>query len=82
MQEITYTRKIDREYNKLLMKGATTKTDMMGKPEISLDLSNMQDANDYLVMTLFWLKQKEVDDMTVDEYNTKLEEANKMRSPL
>lgn len=77
-----YTRKIDREYNKLLMKGATTKTDETGKPEISLDLSNIQDANDYLVKTLFELTQKQVDDLTVDQFNEKLEEANKMRSPL
>lgn len=77
-----YTRKIDREYNKLLMKGATTKTDETGKPEISLDLSNIQDANDYLVKTLFELTQKEIDEMTVDQFNEKLEEANKMRSPL
>lgn len=76
-----YTRKIDREYNKLLMKGAKTTTGIDGKPSIELDLANMQDANDYLVMTLFWIKQKELDEMSVDEYNQKLEEANEMRNP-
>lgn len=74
-----YTRKIDREYQKMLMKGAKTTTWKDGKPSIEIDPNNIQDANDHLVMSLFLLTQSEVDDMTLEDYNNKLEEVNKMR---
>ena len=74
-----YTRKIDREYQKLLLKGAVSSTKEDGTPDIKIDLANIQDANDYLVRELFWLKQAELDALTVQEFNEKLEEANKIR---
>jgi len=74
-----YTRKIDREYQKLLLKGAVSSTIEDGTPDIKIDLANIQDANDYLVRELFWLKQAELDALTVQEFNEKLEEANKIR---
>lgn len=75
-----YTRKIDREYQKMLMKNAKTTTSSDWSPTIEIDPNNIQDANDYLVMSLFWVSQKEVDDMELNEYNEKLEQANEKRN--
>ena len=81
-----YTRKIDREYNKLLMDGINIKVPELdinweAIPEKEYDsklISNMQTANDYLVVNMTWLSQDEVDDLSPEEYNQIITEINKV----
>lgn len=79
MKEIVnqYTRKIDREYQSILMK----KTKLWADWNPEIDLSCVGDANDYLVKSLFWLSQDDVDNMTVSEFEELLQKANEAKTP-
>lgn len=74
-----YTRKIDREYQNILME------DMSIDPNTNtpkINMSNLQEANDFLVMKMWWYTQEQVDEMDVSEYNKIIEEINKIKSPI
>jgi len=75
-----YTRKIDREYNKILFSGSDFGTDSNGNIKTSINPNQMQLANDYLVKEMFWFTQEKVDDMTIFEYNGYLQEINNLKS--
>lgn len=72
-----YTRKVDREYQAILMK--KTKVGIDWNPE--MDLSCLGEANDYLVKEIFWLTQDEVDNLSVNEFDDLLQECNKIKEP-
>lgn len=82
-----YTRKIDREYNKLLMDWINIKVPELdinwdAIPEKEYDsklISNMQTANDYLVVNMTWLSQDEVDDLSIEDYNNIFNEVSKLQ---
>jgi len=76
----TYIRKIDREYNKILFDGSDFGTDSTGNVKTSINPNQMQTANDYLVIEMFWLTQEKVDEMTVSEYNKLLAKINELKS--
>ena len=57
MQIKPYTRAIDREYNKILMRDAKTIANGNGDVSVDVNPNNISDANDYLVKAMFWLEQ-------------------------
>ena len=63
-----YTRKIDREYQRLLLTNSITKTDTTGDLDIQIDSFQLQIARDYLIRELFWLSQDELDKLEMSEY--------------
>lgn len=65
----SYTRKIDRTYNKILLDWSTSTTDESGNMSFDINPHNAQLANDYLVRSLFWLKEKDIDEMDMQEYS-------------
>jgi len=72
-----YTRKIDREYQRLLTKNAKTFTDENNDLQVTIEPYNIQEANDYLVMAMFDLDEDVLDSMSMEDYTTKLEAAKK-----
>lgn len=72
MKKEFISRKIKRTYNNLLLKGAEIGQDW----EFKISASNMEEANDYLVGAMFDKTQKEIDDLSVDEFELMLKEIN------
>jgi len=64
----TYTRKIDKEYNRLLFKSCIVSTDNTGKQNFSINPADIQDAKDYLLKVLCWMSDVEVENLSIKEY--------------
>lgn len=75
-----YTRKVQREYNRILLANAKVSNESW-EPKVEVDPMNVQFANDYLVSELFWLTQEQVDGMDIKEYDNLLVEAGKVQNP-
>jgi len=76
-----YTRKIDREYNQIMLAWmkATPQQLQTGWIEISLD--RVQNANDYLITAMTNLSQDELDELTVADYNAIMEKVEALKIP-
>lgn len=76
----TYTRWIDKEFQKILFKDvkANTNTAMQG---IDMNLENIQDANDYLVKAMTNLNEQQIEQLSIDDYNKILAEIEKIKIP-
>lgn len=72
-----YTRRVEREYNEVLLNGAK-----LINWEVETDARNIWLANDYLVRTLYWISQEELDELDPAEYKLMLAEAGKVKNPL
>jgi len=76
-----YTRKIDREFNKILFTGVETKTNAQWEANFNIDPSNIQLANDYLVVELTNLTNDELDNLSVSDYEKILKLAQDLKNP-
>jgi len=76
-----YTRKIDREYNDIIMKDCNTTTDQKGDMKININPINMQVAKDFLVCAMTNLTQTEVDELSIVEYDKINEKIEKIKTP-
>lgn len=72
-----YTRKVEREYNEVLLNGAK-----LVNWEVETDARNIWLANDYLIMSLYWMWQEELDNLDPAEYKVLLAEVGKVKNPL
>lgn len=75
----TYTRRIDREYNRILLTNSKTSSSATWWIEINIDPFQLQVANDYLIKSLYWIDEKQLDLLEMEEYDTMLFEANKAK---
>lgn len=71
-----YTRAVQREFNRILFQNAK----VVGT-NTEFDPSQIDVANDYLVMTIYWLTQQEVDDMEPSTFESLVSEVGKLSSP-
>jgi len=71
------TRKIKREFNELLLKGAEVWADWQFK--VSAD--NVERANDYLVKSMTEKTQEEIDEMSQEEFEKILKQINWEKLP-
>ena len=72
----TYTRWIDKEFQKILFKDVKANSNTAGQG-IDLSLENVQDANDYLVKAMTNLNEEQISQLSADDFNkilTKIEE--------
>ena len=69
-----YTRKIAREHNEIILKNAVV--GMWENANSTLDPTQIGKGNDYLVMSLAWKTQNEIDEMEVEEYENILKAIN------
>ena len=76
-----YTRRIDREYTKLLFENCDTETNQKWEVKFKVEPSNMAVWDDYLVEQLTNLTQKEIDDLSVSDYEKVLKEVHKLKNP-
>lgn len=76
-----YTRKIDREYNDILLDWLKATPQQLQAGEIEIAISNGQKANDYLIVAMTNLTAEEVDWLTVEDYEKVLEEVEKAKIP-
>lgn len=76
-----YTRKIDREYSEIMFNWMTVTPQQLQTGSFQVSLENLQKANDYLIMQMTWLSPDELDEMTNEDYNTLLQEIEKMKIP-
>ena len=76
-----YTRKIDREYNEILFKGCETSWDTSWKTNININPINIQKANDYLVTAMTNLKDNQVDELDINEYDKILKTIRELKLP-
>jgi hypothetical protein len=49
--------------------------------QVKLDPSRIDEANDYLVMTLFWISKDELDEMDPVEFEKLTQETGKLQNP-
>ncbi len=76
-----YTRKIDREYNDILLDWLKATPQQLQAGEIEIAISNGQKANDYLIVAMTNLTAEEVDWLTVEDYEKVLEAVEKAKIP-
>ena len=76
-----YTRKIDREYNDILLDWLKATPQQLQAGEIEIAISNGQKANDYLIVAMTNLTAEEVDWLTVEDYEKVLEAVEKTKIP-
>lgn len=67
-----YTRKIEREFNAILFDGSK-----MVDGNVETTPQNVDRANDYLVMAIYWINQEELDNLTAGDYKELLEKVGK-----
>ena len=71
-----FTRAVQKEFNKIIF----TNSVIEGK-STKLDPNQIDPANDYLVRTLYWITQEEVDSMDPDLFEELLKPLVKSHSP-
>lgn len=76
-----YTRKMDREFNEMCFQWMKVTPSQLTSGTFEVDISNLQKANDYLIMQMTWLTQDELDGMSSEDYNKVLQEVEKMKIP-
>lgn len=76
-----YTRKIDREYNDIVLDWLKATPQQLQAGEIEITIANGQKANDYLIASMTNLTAEEVDWLTVADYEKVLEEVEKAKIP-
>lgn len=76
----TYTRWIDKEFNKILFKWVKANTNMASQ-WIDLNLENVQDANDYIVKAMTNLNEEQIANLSIEDYNKIIEEIEKIKIP-
>ncbi len=76
-----YTRKIDREYNDILLDWLKATPQQLQAWEIEITVANWQKANDFLITSMTNLTAEEVDWLAVEDYEKVLEEVEKMKIP-
>ena len=76
----TYTRWIDKEFNKILFKDVKANTNTATQ-WIELNLENVQDANDYLVKAMTNLTDEQIEQLSIDDYNKIIAEIEKIKIP-
>ena len=76
----TYTRWIDKEFQKILFKDVKANTNTVSE-WIDLSLENIQDANDYLVKVMTNLSEEQIAQLSIKDYNDILAEIEKIKRP-
>lgn len=76
----TYTRWIDKEFQKILFKDVKANTNTATQ-WIDLSLENVQDANDYLVKAMTNLNEEQIAQLSIDDYNKILAQIEKIKIP-
>lgn len=72
-----FTRKIEKEYNRILFVNANVITDEKWKANFRVNPNDIQDAKDYLVWSLFWLTETEVENLKANEFEALIKQADK-----
>ena len=73
----TYTRWLDREFNRRLFKWL--EVDTSGNVTSWNISENLQDANDWLIRELFDITEQQLIDMPIKEYKEKLKQVEEAR---
>ena len=76
----TYTRWIDKEFQKILFKDVKANTSTASQ-WIEMNVENIQDANDYLVKAMTNLNEEQIAELSIDDYNKILAEIEKIKIP-
>lgn len=76
-----YTRAVQREFKRLMFVNSKVWSEWL-EQKIELDPNSLENANDYLVKTLYWLTDEELDQLSSIEFDKMLAEAGKAWSPL
>ena len=76
----TYTRWIDKEFQKILFKDIKANTNTATE-WIEMNLENIQDANDYLVKAMTNLNEEQISQLSISDYNEILAEIEKIKIP-
>lgn len=76
-----YTRWIDKEFQKILFKGAKANTSTASTQWVEMNVENIQDANDYLVKAMTNLTEEQIEQLSIDDYNKILAEIEKIKIP-
>lgn len=76
-----YTRKIDREFNAILFQNVNASVLGNGTKDLSINPTDIQLAQDYLISALTDLKPEEVDELSIEDYQTILEKVSAIKNP-
>ena len=76
-----FTRKIDREYNEILFKNLNASLVQGDKKEISINPTDIQYAQDYLISAMTNLSPEEVDMLAMEDYQKVLDAVNAIKNP-
>ncbi len=76
-----YTRKMDREYSEMMFEWIKATPTQLQSGNFEVDLKNLQKANDWLITQMTNITTDELDEMTNADYNTVLQEIEKIKIP-
>ena len=76
-----FTRKIDREYNEILFKNLNASLVSGDKKEISINPTDIQYAQDYLISAMTNLSPEEVDMLAMEDYQKVLDAVTAIKNP-
>jgi len=76
-----YTRKIDRQFNEILFKNVNASLLENWTKDLTLNPFDIQLAQDYLISALTDLKPEEVDELSIEDYQTILEKVSAIKTP-
>jgi len=76
-----YTRKIDRQFNEILFKNVNVSLLENWTKDLTLNPFDIQLAQDYLISALTDLKPEEVDELSIEDYQTILEKVSAIKNP-
>lgn len=77
----TYTRWIDKEFQKILFKGVKANTNTASTQWVDINAENIQDANDYLVKAMTNLNEEQIAQLSINDYNNIIAEIEKIKIP-
>lgn len=72
-----FTRAIQREYKRIQFLNAVISNEWR-EASVKINMNDNELANDYLVKTLFWLSDDELDNLSAEEFDELLWEAGKL----
>lgn len=76
-----YTRAIDRGYNEIILEWVKANTAQIQAWSVDVEISKVQKANDFLIVSMTNLTQDELDGMNMEDYSKVLKEVEKIKIP-
>lgn len=76
-----YTRAMDRGYNEIILEWVKANTAQLQAWSVDVEVSKVQKANDFLIVSMTNLTEEELDGLNMEDYTKILKEVEKIKIP-